>query len=73
MCLEFCCFIFRILLLQVEERGPFIYLEKVRKVDVRWVKNTVEFHDYKQQTFDPLRTQQFCPDCQEQEMVRIFN
>ena len=58
------------MLFQVGERGPFVYRERVRKVGVRWVSNTVEFHEYTEQTFDPILTQSECPDCQEREPVR---
>ena len=58
---------------QVRQRGPYVYRESVhRKINVRFIGTTTEFHVWRQQQFDEQLTTAECgPDCTEHDQVAL--
>ena len=57
--------------LQVEKWGPYVYNEQQRKHDVTMVGANMHFYLWKHQTFDPGITAQECYNCSQHDEVTI--
>lgn len=57
-------------LFQFDERGPYIYTTKTKKIEIKFGTGTVSFKQYKTQSFDAKATALKCPKCSENDQVK---
>ena len=58
------------LVLQLEDKGPYVYTRESKKIDVYFHSDgRVSYKEYVKHTFNKERTAELCKDCKEHDKV----